>query len=295
MNKPIELLHYFIKEAYIIFRTNKISNILSILSLSLIFFIFSVLAVSREVGNTFATALSNQAEVSVYYEAPISSDDYIGLVKAIKDIEGVKDVTEITADEAYERMKSVLGNDAAVLSYLETNPFLAFLEVSVDLNQVESVTQALVKLDNVDTVRDNIDILQGVRRFIGIITYAFAFVSMAMGVSTVVLTGHIIRQGIYNNREQITTMNLLGAPEAFMMIPYLIEGLWITLSSGLIAALVINQSIRLVYLKADAPLPFMPMPEMKHLLNISGLLLLIASISLGLMGSIFGWYSVKEK
>lgn len=295
MSKSIELLQYFIKESYVIFRTNKISNVLSILSLSLIFFIFSVLAVSREVGNTFALALSDQAEVSVYYQEGISGNERTILVSSIADIEGVKGVVEISAEEASKRMKSVLGDDSAVLSYLETNPFLAFLEVSVDLNQVETVTHTLMQLEDVDTVRDNIDILQGVRRFIRIITYAFAFVSIAMGISTVVLTSHIIRQGIYNNREQITTMNLLGAPEHFMMIPYIIEGLWITLSSGLIAILVMNQCIRLLYLKVNAPLPFMPMPDMSHLLNISSALLLIASIGLGLIGSIFGWYSVKEK
>ncbi|GAU77259.1 ABC transporter permease [Fusibacter sp. 3D3] len=295
MSRQIERLHYFIKEAITIFKTNKVSNLLSILSLTLIFFIFSVLASSREVGNTFASALSEQAEISVYYDENLSSDARLQLIDAIKVIEGVKSVQEISVTEAYERMKSVLGDDATVLNYLETNPFLAFLEIEIDLNRVESITAHIRTLENVDTVRDNIDILTGVRRFIHVVTFAFAFVSIAMGISTVVLTGHIIRQGIYNNREQITTMTLLGAPTAFMMIPYLIEGLWITLSSGLIAMVVNIQCIKILYSKMDSPLPFVPMPEMSKLISISSGLLILVALGLGIVGSLFGWYSVKEK
>lgn len=295
MSKQIELLRYFIREAITIFKTNRVSNLLSILSLTLIFFIFSVLASSREVGNRFASALSEQAEISVYYDEDLSGDARLQLIDAINRIEGVKSVAEISATEAYKRMKSVLGDDATVLNYLESNPFLAFLEIEVDLSQVERITESISTLESVETVRDNIDILKGVRRFIHIITFAFAFVSIAMGISTVVLTGHIIRQGIYNNREQITTMTLLGAPISFMIIPYLIEGLWITLSSGLVAMIINIGCVQILYSRMDSPLPFLPMPEMSRLISVSSGLLIVVALSLGIVGSLFGWYSVKDK
>ncbi|MBF4692708.1 cell division protein FtsX [Fusibacter ferrireducens] len=295
MSKQIELCRYFVREAITIFKTNKVSNLLSILSLALIFFIFSVLASGREVGKNFASALSEQAEVSVYYDDALSSEALLQLMDEIKGIEGVKSVQSISEEEAYERMKTVLGEDSTALNYLEMNPFLAFLEIEIDLGQVERIIESISTLENVDTVRDNIDILTGVRRFIQIITFAFAFVSIAMGISTVVLTSHIIRQGIYNNREQITTMTLLGAPASFMIIPYLIEGLWITLSSGLIAMIANMGGIQFLYSRMDSPLPFVPMPKMSQLIGASNGLLIAVALCLGIAGSLFGWYSVKDR
>ncbi len=295
MSKQIERLNYFIREAITIFKTNKVSNLLSILSLTLIFFIFSVVASSREVGHVFSNVLSRQAEISVYYNENTSSSARAQLIDEIKAIDGVKSIQEVSESEAYNRMKEVLGDDAAVLNYLESNPFLAFLEVDIDLNQVEQITETISALESIESVRDNIDILTGVRRFIHIITFAFAFVSIAMGISTIVLTSHIIRQGIYNNREQINTMTLLGAPVSFMLIPYLIEGLWITLSSGLIAMIINIGCIHILYSKMDSPLPFLPMPEMSQLITVSSGLLFLVALGLGIVGSLFGWYSVKDK
>ncbi len=283
---------YNLNEAKIIFKNSMISNILSILSLALIFFLFSAVVTGKLYANFIESKLTEQAAINVYYD---DEEDKQVLEEALSKIAGVKKVTAISAEEAVERMKSVLGEDSDVFEYIEENPFVPFLELDVNLENLEEIVSEVNTLPEVASVRDNLEILKGLRHFIGIINWMLAFVALAVGITTVILTGHIIRQGIYNNREQIETLNLLGAPAPFIMMPYLIEGTFIALSGGIIAAVTSGATLYGVSQMMKTPLPFIPLPSAQTVFPTTAVTVLCVSAILGVGGSVMGWFSVNNR
>ena len=116
-----------------------------------------------------------------------------------------------------------------------------------------------------------------------------------MGISTLLIISHIIKLGIYNNREQINTLRLLGASEIFIAFPFLLEGLLLTLGGGILASVLSTFTLKSVYAQMAGTLPFIPLPSLEVLLP--GLVLLVISLSavMGIVGSLFGLLSAKSK
>ena len=44
---------------------------------------------------------------------------------------------------------------------------------------------------------------------------------LAVSITTIIIISHMIRQGIYNNREQIKTLGFLGASRMFIGFPFI--------------------------------------------------------------------------
>ena len=146
---------------------------------------------------------------------------------------------------------------------------------------------------NIDYIRDNKDIIDKLQKIITILTIVGLLVITATGISTLVVISHIIRQGIYNNRDQINTLKLLGAPDSFIGFPFLLEGLFLTLVGGILALGLIFFTFKLGYNQIGTSLLFIPLPNMESLVKTIALFILTLSGALGIIGSFFGLSSAK--
>lgn len=287
-------LGYFLKEVKTIIRLNALSNFFSFLSTALIFFILATVISGWWVSSQVVEAIQGEAEISVYYEEGIGNDGAIQLVDKFKSIEGVREARLVDEDEAYMRMVEILGKDALVLEYFDENPFSSFIEVKIHIEEMSSILNKLGAISGIEHVRDNREVLerlQGIARALSLIGY---LVVTAVGITTLVIIAHIIRMGIYDNKEQINTLRLMGASEVFIGFPFLLEGLVLTLGGGILASVLEAFTIKYIYARMAGPLPFIPLPSQEVL--VSGLFILVISLSviLGVLGSIFGLSSARK-
>lgn len=287
-------LGYFLKEAKTIIRLNALSNFFSFLSTTLIFFILAMVISGWWISNKVVEAIQGEAEISVYYEESIGSLGAMQLVDQIKSIKGVRASRLIDESEAYARMVEILGKDALVLEYFDENPFSSFIEVKIHIEEMSSLLDKLSSISGIEYVRDNreiLDRLQDIARTLSIIGY---LVVTAVGITTLVIVSHIIRMGINDNKEQINTLRLMGAPTIFIGFPFLIEGLALTIGGGILASILAAGTLKYAYTKMAGPLPFIPLPSQETL--IWGIFALVISLSaiLGILGSIFGLSSARK-
>ena len=105
----------------------------------------------------------------------------------------------------------------------------------------------------------------------------------------------MIRQGIYQNHEQIITLMLLGAPDNFINFPYILLGFLLTFGGGIMATVLIAVLINQGYGRIGGTLPFIPMPPKDQLVYGLGVFLLAVSAALGILGSLFGVSTSKSK
>lgn len=285
---------YFLKEAKTMIRLNLLSNILSLFSTGLIFFILAMVISGWWVSSQVVEAIQGEAEINVYYDKTIGSIGAMSLVERIKDIEGVREARLVDEGEAYSRMVEILGQEARVLEFFDDNPFSSFIELKINLEEIDPVLKKLDHMTGIEHIRNNREVLDRLHNIAVVLRLLEYLVLVAVGITTLVIISHIIRQGIYNNREQINTLRLLGAPEIFIAFPFLLEGLLLTLGGGILASALAVFTIKLVYAQVAGPLPFIPLPPYEVL--VSGMVIMVMSLSaiLGIVGSLLGLSSARS-
>lgn len=295
--KGIANLGHYFKEVLTILKLNKLSGLLSVFSLTLIFFVALMAAGSWRVSVEVVKALEQEAEVSVYYDQVMEEHQGQAL-KRLKDqigeLPGVREILPIGAEEAYHQMKTILGRDAAVLEHFSENPFEPYLEVAIELDQLEVVIEGLDGLEGILYVRDNQSVLEKVASIAKLVTGIGIFVAVAVGIATLMVTAHIIREGVHANREQIMTLKLLGAPNGFIFLPYVMEGVLLTILSGILASVLLAVFLNLGSPLLSESLTFLPPLDGRGILrNLMGIGLMV-SAGLGLFASLLGLSMVRN-
>lgn len=285
---------YFIREVKTIVRLNLLSNIFSLLSTSLIFFILAMVISGWWMSNQVVEAIQGEAEMNVYFKEGMDYADAHKLTEGINDIAGVKEARLVGKDEAYSRMEEILGKEARVLNYFDDNPFSPFIEVKIQIQEIDPILRKLNLMTGIEHVRDNREVLERLNSLSDVLRIVGYLVITAVGISTMVIISHIIRMGIYDNREQIQTLRLMGASEAFISIPFLLEGFMLTLTGGIIASALAAFALKYIYAQMTGPLPFIPLPSRETLTYSLVILVISLSVVLGSVGSFFGLSSSKD-
>src|SRR5690606_29128687 len=112
-------LGYFLKEAKTIFRIDFLSNIFSIFSIGLIFFILSMIISGWWLSKEVVEVLQKEAEINVYYEANLEDIRINKLVENIKNTQGVREVNLVDKEESYRRMEEILEKEARILELFD--------------------------------------------------------------------------------------------------------------------------------------------------------------------------------
>lgn len=279
---------YFLREAKTTIRLNLLSNIFSLLSTGLIFFILAMVISGWWISNQIVDTIQGEAEINVYFKEDIGNEGNHTLVQKIGNIPGVKEARLVDKDEAYSRMEQILGKEARVLEYFDDNPFSPFIEVKIQIEEIDPVLEELGLMKGIEHVRDNREVLERIHGISAAMRVIGLLVVMAVGISTMVIISHIIRMGIYDSREQIETLRLMGASEAFISIPFMLEGILLTLAGGAIASALAVFALKFLYSWLAGPLPFIPLPPIKALTMNLVVLLIFLSVLLGAVGSFFG-------
>ncbi|MDD3174641.1 MAG: permease-like cell division protein FtsX [Herbinix sp.] len=286
---------YFLLEAKRTIRLNPLSNLFSVIGTGLILFLLGMVLAGWSVGDKLIVALKDEAEVSAYFMENTNEKDALKLVNAIKGMEGVMDASYIDETEAKAQMEKMLGNEADILGLFDENPFEAFIEVKINLDYMDQVLSDVAKLDGIDYVRDNRKVLEQMKGISDGLKLFGVLIMAAVGITTLIIISHMIRQGIYNNRDQINTLRLLGAPDGFIGFPFLLAGTFLTLLGGGLAAGLLILLLNEGYSHLSGFIPFIPLPSLEELSDKVSLLILLVSAALGLLGSLFGVSSIGKE
>ena len=283
---------YFLKEIKTIIKLDLTSNIFSIISLGFIFFLLSLIVSGGWTVNNMIEAIESEAEISVYYMENVDANE---IAKNIHKVNGVREVDVIDEDEARNRMNIIMGEESRIIELFDHNPFNPYIEVKIDLDNMNNIAKEVKNIHGVELVRDNKEVLDKLKNISSLANILGFIVIVAVSVSTTVITSHIIRQGIYINKDQINTLRLLGAPESFITLPFILEGIIISLLAASISMGLISMVIKYIGSIATSSLPFLILPNANKMIFSIGTSSIILSIILGLIGSLFGLLSTKSK
>ncbi len=231
---------YFLGRALRGMRQAVFVNVVAVLTIAIALFIVAVFAgVVGQVRGLVDTWASDIVVV-VYIEDDVTPEISARVRAAVEEgaLEGAI-VQEVSKDEALQRLRESLGEDADILEGLERNPLPASMEVRGGIAQAgpsaleefAARIEALEGVDEVDYGRDWVGRLEGLLTLV-------AMVGMVLGglilLAATVTVSNTIKLAVFARRDEIEIMKLCGATDSFVRAPFLIEGLL----QGVLGALV---------------------------------------------------------
>lgn len=285
-------INYYMRESALLFKVDAKSNRVSVLSISFILFIAGLFFAVGFAGKNLLKVLQEEADIAVFYSEETEQNIVRRLEEDLKLIEGVLSVESISRESAMKEMEEVLGKDKEVLALFDENPFAPYLRVKVDLVRRETILKELSTWAAIDHIRDNREVVEKIEQIIRILTVLGIFMLSTVVFVSILVISHIIRQGVFLNREQIQTLHLLGAPKSFIRMPFLLEGMLMSFLSGILAVLLLSVAVYLFYTRLGG-FGFFPLPEMKRLLLSGAAFTIILSLFLGIFGSISGVKTIR--
>ncbi len=210
-----------------------------VLLVSLLLVGISVLAyynVNRMIGG-----MENKNEIIVYFND--DTDD-----AALAEIEGkllamanVSEVTFYSKEEAYESLKSNMAEyDVLFESLGDDNPLPDAYRIRVeDINQTEGTIAEIQKLDHIYSIRAPYDFINILTQLRQILTWVMSAIILAMIIVSMVIISNTTKASVFARREEIQIMKYVGATNAFIRLPFFVEGMITGFFAGC-AALVIT-------------------------------------------------------
>lgn len=240
--------------------------------------------------NKFATDIENDVEIKVLIEIiedeKKSKEAEEQLLTQIKQIQGVSEVKYSSKEEELQLLIENYGEEFNL--YEQSNPLRNVIYVKAkDPQQTSTVAKKIEKLDN------TYDVIYGE----GKVEKLFNVLNTGRNIGLVLIIGllftaiflisNTIRVAIFARRDEIEIMRLVGASNAFVRIPFVLEGMWLGILGSIIPITLVTISYYKIYnilSERIAGSLMKPLEITPLIYQVNGLILLLG-IVIGIFGS----------
>jgi len=205
----------------------------------------------------------------------------------------VSDVKFVSKEEALQQTAERVGLDAELLQtntgeeLLFANPLPdSFIVKTADPQDIPQVASEAGQIAGVAMVRYAQQLTEKLLALARGIRISGAVVGMLMAVATLMVISTTIRLTIYARRQEIRIMQLVGATNWFIRIPFIIEGILDGLAGGAVAAAILLPIYTYVQDYVGQNLQFVDLIYSTEALLSFGLGLVLCGILFGAAGSL---------
>jgi cell division transport system permease protein len=180
---------------------------------------------------------AGEVEISVYL-APGS--DLEAAARAARLLAPGRPVEAVPAATALRRLQETLGEEGRVLAGVGPGALPDAVEVRAPGISLEAARTLAARLRADVPGASDVDYgnawLEALERLVRRAKLAAAVLFAALAVATAVLVSNTLRLAVFSRRDEIEIMKLVGATDAFVAAPFLIEGLLQGLLGAIAAA-----------------------------------------------------------
>ncbi len=280
---------------------------LGIAAMAVMVITLTIVLFSLIVNQTFAQTIkqiTDKIDVSVYLVDNISDKDRERIISELKANSNVRSVEYLSKDRALEIYKQQNADNPDLLVAISQtdNPLPASLQIKpIDPNRIDEIKQYLEredikKLQSDETSysgdrKDAIDKISQATRFfrqagfVGVII--FLLVSMLIIFNT-------IRMAIFNRREELQIMRLLGASTAYIRGPFIVETMIYGIVSGVISVFLVGTMFASASV-IEATSIILDIPYANSLFKNNFWLIVSAQIGIGVLIGVFSSYIATRR
>lgn len=181
------------------------------------------------------SSIGDDNMITVYLDDSLNDIDAVKLGSTIEKVGNIEKCTFYPKDKAIEEYRDKLGN--LFVAVKEENPLQNAYHITLtDLSQYKETIKQIEKIDGVDTVSDRSEIARLLTKLNNLVTMVSFWLIVVLTIVTLFIISNSIRMTVYSRRSEISIMKSVGATNAFVRLPFLIEAMTIGMLSGLISS-----------------------------------------------------------
>ena len=204
-------------------------SVASVATMTVCIFIFGVFFSILMNINSLVRTLEEEVGVTVLFDEGLPQDRIDEIGEGIRGLDHVTEVTFTSAEEAWENyQKEYLGNNTELAEGFSDNPLANSASYTVKVDLIENqnaVVEEIRQMEGVRQVNQSSGAVKTLRSFNRMFSAVSIVVIAILLVVSVILISNTINVGISVRKDEIGIMKLIGATDAFVRAPFIVEGL----------------------------------------------------------------------
>ena len=235
----IRTIKYILKDGVKNIYKNRLMSLASVSILVASLTIFGIFYIMILNFNHNVMDLKEQPEMQVFCHPELDNIGVRLVENALISNNNIKQVTIVTKEQAFEKVKQLLGDSTDVLEGMDNS----FLPVSfiVKLYEPETSQELLEQLHDIVGV-EKVTYPQKTVEFISKFTQAIQIISTILTVALLIVSifiiSNTIKLTVFARRKEISIMKYIGATNWFIRWPFIVEGVIIGVIGSVISILI---------------------------------------------------------
>ena len=189
--------------------------------------------------NTLASSVDvirKNVDMSIYVKTDITDDNVASIKKGLEGLKSVDKVEYISPEEARTRYAKLNSADESTLNALNEATNRNPGTFNVQLVNIDDTTELKKFVDKNETVQQNIDAnrppsfagdrktaIEGIAKGVVFAERAGLIATVVFVVISALIVFNTIRMAIFNRKDEIEMMKLIGAEKSFIRGPFIVE------------------------------------------------------------------------
>lgn len=266
------------------------SYITSIISIMLVLFMVGLLGMIILHGKKLSEYVRENISISVMLKDNVDDDLVQNYMKRLQKTSYVKQAEFISREQAAKELSNELGED--FVQFLGYNPLPASIDLQLragyaNSDSIARIEKHLMSSSLVKEVVYQKSLIDQVNSNISKITLVILSFSLILLIISIILIANTIKLSIYSKRFLIRSMQLVGATENFIRLPFIKK----SIAHGVIASVIAD-----LLLIATLYLAQQRIPEIAALQDINQFAVFFAAVLLlgVLLSALSTWISVNR-
>jgi cell division transport system permease protein len=220
---------YAIEEAALSLWRGRQAGLLSTLTIALALFVLGGFLLVTANLDRLGVEWSRAAELSIYLKDDVTPAERRAVELAVAPSDVVAAHEYVSKADALARFKQTFSDLSAAMDTLGENPLPASIEVRLRAGtgasaNVDLLAAKVRQLPGVADVRYDRQWLARLVSAIGVIRGVGLVLGTVLTIAAALTVANVVRLALYARREELDIMQLVGAPQAYIRGPFVMEG-----------------------------------------------------------------------
>ncbi len=190
--------------------------------------------------NALVDKIGSENIVTVYLQLKLPDEDVKRVGKQIEAVDNISKVTFYSKEEGIKEFDGQLGDIKDEFTGAE-NPLPDAYKITLrDLSKYDSTVKYISGIDGVLKVSDRSVVAKTLTEISNVVATIGFWVVFVLGMISLFIISNAIKTTMHSRRFEISIMKSVGATNAFVRIPFVIEGLIIGIISGILSSILMK-------------------------------------------------------
>lgn len=222
-------LFYLISQGFENVWKNKLMFIASVLIISTSMITLGIFSIVGENAKAFVDNMKADQTIIAFLDENVDDARVSAIEKTISEISGVTEVTHETKEEALKNAREQYFDESTIdftEGWEDNNLFTDSFAVNVgDLTKANDVVSRIEAIDGVRRVRFDENVFSSINKASEAIQMVVMVVFILLVAVSLLVISNTIKLVLHSRRKEINIMKYIGATDAFVKTPFIIEGI----------------------------------------------------------------------